>query len=117
MKIEFATQMNKRLILTFKCNTEHIVLSPGEIIKIDYRIKNPSKRYWVCEASYNVTPFIASKYFNKLQCFCFNKMIIPANANIVLPLIFFIDPAICFDESTKNLNQLTLTYIMNNMNV
>ncbi|MFP3039892.1 MAG: cytochrome c oxidase assembly protein, partial [Candidatus Hodgkinia cicadicola] len=104
-------------IFTFKCNINYVILSPGEIIKIDYRIKNSNREYWVCEASYNVTPFIASKYFNKLQCFCFNKIIIPPNANIILPLIFFIDPAICFDENTKDLDQLTLTYIMNSINI
>ncbi len=64
-------------------------------------ISNNSDNYVVGEAIYNITPFTSSKYFNKLQCFYYNKMIIPPYSNIVLPLVFYIDPDICFDENTK----------------
>ncbi len=115
IQIEFITQADKTLPCDFGCSIKHITLIPGEVIKTNYRLRNKSSNYFVSEAVYNITPFVASKYFNKLQCFCYNKMIIPPCTSVVLPLVFYVDPNINFDESTKNIEKITLTYTLNNM--
>ncbi|PIM95832.1 Cytochrome c oxidase assembly protein CtaG [Candidatus Hodgkinia cicadicola] len=115
IQIEFITQVDKMLPCVFRCSISHITLIPGEVTKANYKLRNKNNDYFVGEAIYNITPFIASKYFNKLQCFCYNKMIIPPFADIVLPLVFYIDPNINFDDDTKNIKKITLTYILNNM--
>ncbi|PIM95588.1 Cytochrome c oxidase assembly protein CtaG [Candidatus Hodgkinia cicadicola] len=101
IKIEFITQTDKTLPCNFNCSIEQITLMTGEIAKVNYKLRNKNDNYVVGEAIYNITPFTSSKYFNKLQCFCYNKMIIPQYSNIVLPLVFYIDPDICFDENIK----------------
>ncbi|PIM94903.1 Cytochrome c oxidase assembly protein CtaG [Candidatus Hodgkinia cicadicola] len=115
IQIEFITQVDKTLPCEFKCGITHVTLIPGEIIKVNYKLKNKNNNYFVSEAIYNITPFIASKYFNKLQCFCYNKMIVPPCTSMVLPLVFYIDPNIDFDDGTKHIERITLTYILNNM--
>ncbi|PIM95891.1 cytochrome c oxidase assembly protein [Candidatus Hodgkinia cicadicola] len=115
VQIEFITQIDKTLPCVFECSINRIILIPGEVIKVNYKLRNKINNYFVGEAIYNITPFVASKYFNKLQCFCYNKMIIPPCSNIVLPLVFYINPNITFDEGTKNIEKITLTYILNNM--
>ncbi|PIM96673.1 Cytochrome c oxidase assembly protein CtaG [Candidatus Hodgkinia cicadicola] len=115
IKIDFITQVDRTLACAFDCSVSHITLISGEVVKINYKLRNKSNNYLVSEAVYNITPFVASKYFNKLQCFCYNKMIISPYTNIVLPLVFYIDPNINFDDSTKNIKELTLTYTLNNM--
>ncbi|MEY2393633.1 cytochrome c oxidase assembly protein [Wolbachia endosymbiont of Tettigetta isshikii] len=116
IKITFITQTSKTLPWIFKCNVEYIKALPGEIIKINYKAKNTSSKYSIGEATYNVTPLIASKYFIKIQCFCFKKIIIPPNTNFTLPLVFYIEPTFSSKEETKNIKELTLIYIINNIN-
>lgn len=115
IKIEFITQTDKTLPCSFNCSTNHIISLPGEIIKINYSLRNKSNNYAICEAVYNVIPLPTSKYFNKLQCFCYNKIIVPPCGNVVLPLVFYIEPNINFDDNTRNVEKVTLTYILNNM--
>ncbi len=47
--------------------------------------------------------------------FCHNKMIISPCTSIVLPLVFYIDPNIDFDDGIKTIEEITLTYTLNNM--
>ncbi|MFP3037926.1 MAG: cytochrome c oxidase assembly protein [Candidatus Hodgkinia cicadicola] len=116
IKITFITQISKTLPWLFKCNVDYIKALPGEIIKVNYKARNTSSsKYSIGEATYNVTPLIASKYFIKIQCFCFKKIIIPPNTDITLPLVFYIEPSFCSKEETKNIKELTLIYIINNI--
>lgn len=61
-------------------------------------------------AIYNVTPEKAAKYFNKVACFCFEEQLILPYQKVVMPVSFFIDPALEEDEELKNLTTITLSY-------
>lgn len=61
-------------------------------------------------ATYNVTPFAAGKYFNKIQCFCFKEQALAAGKTANLPVSFFIDPAIRDDPETRGVTKITLSY-------
>ncbi len=66
IQIEFITQIDKILPCEFKCSISHTTLIFGEVIKANYKLINKSNNYFVSEAIYNITPFMTSKYFNKL---------------------------------------------------
>ena len=46
---------------------------PGETALAFYTAHNPTDRAVTGIATYNVIPFEAGQYFNKIQCFCFEE--------------------------------------------
>jgi cytochrome c oxidase assembly protein subunit 11 len=42
-------------------------------------------------ATYNIIPYKAGIYFNKIQCFCFQEQRIKGGEKLELPILFYID--------------------------
>ena len=57
----------------FKPHQKEIKLVPGETALAFYTARNPSDEPVTGIATYNVIPFEAGLYFNKIQCFCFEE--------------------------------------------
>ncbi|KAH7944087.1 hypothetical protein HPB52_015338 [Rhipicephalus sanguineus] len=61
-------------------------------------------------ATYNILPFEAGKYFNKIQCFCFEEQRLNPNEQVDMPVFFYIDPEFAADPLLENCNDITLSY-------
>ncbi len=84
-------QIGARKMAFFKAHN----LSPKEITGI---------------ASFNVTPVAAGRYFNKVQCFCFNQQTLQPGQTVDMPVIYYVDPAIMADPDARDIEQITLSY-------
>ena len=61
------------MLWQFKPHQKEIKIVPGETALAFYTARNPTDRPVTGIATYNVIPFDAGVYFNKIQCFCFEE--------------------------------------------
>ncbi|WP_253300050.1 cytochrome c oxidase assembly protein [Wolbachia endosymbiont of Chironomus riparius] len=94
----------------FTPEVNYIDTKIGEQSLAFYYARNLSDQPMSGMAVYNVTPFKAGKYFNKVACFCFEEQLLSSKKKTAMPVSFFIDPEIINDSSTKELSEITLSY-------
>lgn len=75
-----------------------------------FEITNTSESDVNIIASYNVTPHKAGRFFNKLECFCFEERVLKAGETRRLPVLFFIDPALNETRNLDDVRTITLSY-------
>ena len=110
IKIEFNSDVNKKLNWSFKPEQRSIESKIGDSILAFYKAKNNGNKSITGIATYNILPFEAAKYFNKVDCFCFENQTLEPGEEVVLPINFYIDPKILDDPSVKHLNSIVLSY-------
>jgi cytochrome c oxidase assembly protein subunit 11 len=110
VNVTLNTDTDPALPWDFKPLERHITLKIGEQHLTAFRARNDSGQATRGHAMYNVTPHEAGKYFNKIECFCFQEQTIAAHQTVNFPVSFFIDPAILEDKDLRDLRNITLSY-------
>jgi cytochrome c oxidase assembly protein subunit 11 len=82
----------------------------GETGLAFYEAYNPTNRPIAGSASYNVTPYSAGGFFEKIQCFCFEEQVLQPGERVQMPVTFFVDPEIVEDRDGKYVHTITLSY-------
>ena len=82
----------------------------GETALAFYEAYNPTGRPIAGSASYNVTPYGAGSFFNKIDCFCFQEQILQPGERVQMPVTFFVDPELVNDKDAKFAKTITLSY-------
>lgn len=108
--VRFNSDINPELPWTFKPLQNSVDVQAGEVGLAYYEVENTSSNPLVGIAIYNVTPLKAGKYFNKVECFCFEDQILNAHQKTTLPVTFFIDPDIDKDPNQNDVKTITLSY-------
>ncbi|MCL4122808.1 UNVERIFIED_CONTAM: hypothetical protein GTU68_014745, partial [Idotea baltica] len=85
-------------------------LTPGETALAFYSACNPTDKQVTGVSTYNVVPFDAGQYFNKIQCFCFEEQMLNPKEEVSMPVFFYIDPEFADDPKMEYVNEITLSY-------
>ncbi len=112
INIRFDSTISKDAVVYFEPEVNKMKVNIGENSLAFYKAINKSDKNISTMSSFNVTPLQAGKYFNKIECFCFEEQILSANEEVSMPVSFFIDPAIKDDKFIKDLKEITLSYTM-----
>lgn len=110
MKVRFDANVDKNLPWQFKSEQDEVIVRVGENNLVFYTAENKTDKPIVGTAVYNVTPFKAGVYFNKIQCFCFEEQLLKPHQKMVMPVSFFIDPEIENDPNLQDVDTITLSY-------
>ena len=82
----------------------------GEEALAYYRATNDTDRIIAGTATFNVTPYKAGPYFDKIDCFCFERQILTPGESKEMAVSFFIDPDILEDRNLDDVTTITLSY-------
>jgi len=89
-----------------------VEVRPGDERVVAYRAVNKTSVPMTGTATFNVTPYKAGIYFNKLQCFCFTKQHLGPGESADLSVSFFVDADMLKDPNTRDVDTITLSYTM-----
>ena len=78
---------------------------PGELYLTHFYAHNLTGHGTVAQAVPDISPSKAAAFFRKTECFCFSPQHFSVNQERVMPVRFFVDPAL-----PKYIDRLTLTY-------
>jgi cytochrome c oxidase assembly protein subunit 11 len=109
VSVRFDTNVNN-LPWDFKAKTNVMDVKVGQVNKIEFIVENYSEQTTSGVASFNVSPSSFGKYYNKLGCFCFEKQELKAGEKATYVMTFYLDPEMVNDATTKNLEDVTMSY-------
>ncbi|ORX59616.1 hypothetical protein DM01DRAFT_1333080 [Hesseltinella vesiculosa] len=116
IRVTFESNTSDALPWSFKPELRELFVVPGETALTFYKAKSKAKDDVVGIATYNVTPYRAGAYFNKIQCFCFEEQRLSPGEDVDMPVFFFIDPDFLDDPYMKDVTTITLGYTLFNAN-
>ncbi len=108
--VRFDANVSPALPWKFQPVQREIRVKIGEQSLAFYRATNASNDTVTGTATYNVTPESTGSFFGKIACFCFTEQTLEPGQTVDMPVSFYIDPAIVSDESTKQVQEITLSY-------
>ncbi|KNC84254.1 hypothetical protein SARC_03525 [Sphaeroforma arctica JP610] len=110
IRIRFNADTSNNMQWAFKPQQKEVTVIPGESVLAFYTATNPTDKPISGISTYNVIPFEAGQYFNKIQCFCFEEQRLNPDEQVDMPVFFYIDPEFADDPFMAKVNTITLSY-------
>ena len=108
--VRFDGTLNNNMAWEFKPVVREMEIRIGETGLAFYEAHNPTSRPIAGQASYNVTPYTAGAFFDKIDCFCFTEQVLAPGETVQMPVSFYVDPEIVTDNDGKYVHTITLSY-------
>lgn len=105
VRVEFTGTVMPGLEWEMQPLTASLDTHPGELQQVRYRVRNRSSHALVGQAIPSVSPGLAARHFQKLDCFCFRQQTLAPGETRDMPLTFVLRP-----EIDREVNQITLSY-------
>ena len=108
--VTFDTNVDQNLPWDFAPDVHSIKAKLGENYTVTFHAHNHSDKTVAGMATFNVQPDKAGSYFNKVQCFCFDKQVLKPDETASMAVQFYVDPEMANDKYTNDITNLTLSY-------
>lgn len=108
--VRFDASLDANLPWHFRPAQNTMKLRIGETGLAFYNARNLSDRPIAGTAVFNVLPYAAGEYFTKIDCFCFSIQVLQPGEEVIMPLTFYVDPAIIDEAELPDLREITLSY-------
>jgi len=110
IKVRFDASLERDMPWTFTPVEREMTVRIGETALAFYEAHNPTDLPVAGQAAYNVAPYEAGVFFDKIECFCFTEQVLQPGETVQMPVSFFVDPAIVDDREGKYVHTITLGY-------
>ena len=104
--VSFDATVNSALPWELEPAQREMKVHPGRLYQTHYVARSRSGRATVGQAVPSVAPAVASKYFDKTECFCFTKQHLEAGEEREMPVHFVVS-----NHLPERVEALTLSYI------
>ena len=108
--VRFDASLERDMPWEFTPVEREMELKIGETGLAFYEAHNPTDRPVAGQAAYNVAPYAAGGYFEKIECFCFTEQVLQPGETVMMPVSFYVDPEIVEDREAKYVHEITLSY-------
>lgn len=105
VKVQFIANNSAGMSWNVDPKVTSMDVHPGQVYATAFTALNPTPAAMVGQAVPSVAPIVASRFFNKTECFCFDQQPLAAGETKDMPLRFIVSPAL-----PKNVKTLTLAY-------
>ncbi|GLQ75801.1 cytochrome c oxidase assembly protein [Vibrio penaeicida] len=110
IRVEFMAHVKPDMPWTFIPAKKVMDVHPGQVVQTRYMATNLNGSPLIGQAVPSIAPGNGAAYFNKIECFCFNRQPLEGNKSAELPVIFYIEPTI-----PDSIHTLTLSYTLFNI--
>ena len=105
--VQFLATNNGDMDWEFRPSVQQIEVHPGEIGSLSFYVRNPNSEDMVGQAIPSVSPFEATDYLHKTECFCFSAQPLGSEGEKDMPLKIIVD-----QDLPNHINKLTLSYTL-----
>ena len=91
IELGFVTTVNGYAPWTFQPGVEQMTIHPGGIYETTFLATNLTNEHKTAQAVPSVSPAAASKYFQKLECFCFDAQEFAPGETKNMPVRFIVE--------------------------
>ena len=103
--VEFLTTLNESTPMEFHAEKRQLKVHPGEYNTVNFYAKNKTDKVLVARAIASFSPAVTSRYFEKIECFCFSEQTFQPKEAKIMPMRFVINP-----ELPESYKTITLSY-------
>lgn len=107
VKVQFVTTNNADMPWDFAPNQFDVRVHPGEPTRVTFHARNTTAKDMVAQAIPSVAPGNAAQFFNKTECFCFERQPLAAGESADMPVVFIVDR-----DLPRAVNTITLSYTL-----
>ena len=108
--VRFDGSLERGMPWTFKPVEREMEIAIGAAGLAFYEAHNPTDRPIAGQASYNVTPYAAGAFFDKIECFCFTEQVLMPGETVQMPVSFVVHPDMVDDREGQYVHTITLGY-------
>ena len=110
IKVQFVVTKNAEMCWDFQPSVTEITVYPGQVGALDFFARNPTDQRMIGQAIPSISPFQATNYLHKVECFCFTTQTLEAGEEKIMPLRIIVDQAL-----PQYITKLTLSYTLFDM--
>ena len=103
--MEFDSNVRSDLPWTFRPIEKSVRFHPGELVQVEFEVRNDSDKPLTGQAIPSWGPQVAGRHLRKLECFCFTQQTLQPGETRQMPVQFVIERGLPDDVNT-----ITLSY-------
>ena len=110
ISINLLTSVHPDLSWNFQPAEPKIVVTPGEVITVEYIVENLGNIETTGIATFVYFPNQFGNYISKINCFCYDAQTLKPKEKSKYTLVLLIDPEATKDSETKNIKEVTIQF-------